>query len=346
MEGAAKLRLAIWLEKKTGLSLTGKPIVASEPKSDAALNRARNRETMASGIKQASAVLQMSPAMPGPWNLPVLRHAFEAIKDSGKDSGAARKTARSDGSGSKHNAAGPAVKMAQALPGVGPAGEQTAEQPQETLLRELTRAADGAAQIADGASRANREVTAILADPVGRRALDRLLIDERTVHDNPALLRSFAAYITSDGHRARIDLTQANRMFSHDAMDQVVTLRRRLNDYLGEYQGIHVTARIAGANAESADIRALHARRSGPELVHRADRRVSGADHGAAGSARVPQSGGDHGPDLCVRPGNDAPGFRDASGCRRAGLESAVFPVRSLDCSRCRLQRLFDGEAS
>ena len=97
MEGAAKLRLAIWLEKKTGLSLTGKPIVASEPKSDAALNRARNRETMASGIKQASAVLQMSPAMPGPWNLPVLRHAFAAIKDSGKDSGEhERRPARTD----------------------------------------------------------------------------------------------------------------------------------------------------------------------------------------------------------------------------------------------------------
>ena len=100
-------------------------------------------------------------------------------------------------------------------------------------------------------------MTAILNDPVGRRALDRLLIDDRTVHDNPELLRSFAAYITPDGHRARIDLTQANRMFSHDAMDQVLTLRRRLNDYLGEYQGIHVTAKIAGANAESADIRAL-----------------------------------------------------------------------------------------
>jgi RND superfamily putative drug exporter len=40
-------------------------------------------------------------------------------------------------------------------------------------------------------------------------------------------------------------------------MNQVVTLRRRLNDYLGEYQGMHVSAKIAGANAESADIRAL-----------------------------------------------------------------------------------------
>jgi putative drug exporter of the RND superfamily len=131
------------------------------------------------------------------------------------------------------------------------------EKPQEFLLRELTHAADGAAQIASGALRANREVTAILNDPVGRRALDRLLINDQTVQENPELKRSFAAYITPDGHRARLDLTQSNRMFSHDAMDQVLTLRRRLNDYLGEYQGIHVTAKVAGANAESADVRSL-----------------------------------------------------------------------------------------
>ena len=40
-------------------------------------------------------------------------------------------------------------------------------------------------------------------------------------------------------------------------MDQVETLRRRLDDYLGEYEGMNVTASVAGANAESADIRAL-----------------------------------------------------------------------------------------
>jgi RND superfamily putative drug exporter len=96
-----------------------------------------------------------------------------------------------------------------------------------------------------------------LSDPVGRRALDRLLINDQTVHDNPELKRSFAAYITRDGRRARIDVTQANRMFSHDAMDQVLTLRQRLKEHLGEYQGIQVAAKVAGANAESADIRGL-----------------------------------------------------------------------------------------
>ena len=77
------------------------------------------------------------------------------------------------------------------------------------------------------------------------------------MHEHPELLKSFAAYITPDGQRARIDLTQADRIFSNDAMNQVLTLRRRLNDYLGEYEGIQVTARVAGANAESADIRDL-----------------------------------------------------------------------------------------
>ena len=74
---------------------------------------------------------------------------------------------------------------------------------------------------------------------------------------NPALLQSFAVYITPDGHHARIDITQANRVFSDQAMDQVETLRQRLKEYLGEYDGVHVTASIAGVNAASADVRSL-----------------------------------------------------------------------------------------
>jgi len=250
-EGAAKLRAAIWLEETTGLTLTGKPVSASEPKSDSAVTRAHQRDTLASSLKQASAVLQWSPGVPAAWNLPALSHALETLGDNGKPLAPAAQAA---GRGSKTSE--PAA-LAKAQPAAGAAASQAVEKPQEVLLRELTRAALGAGQIADGASRANREVSAILNDPVGRRALDRLLINDQTVHDNPELLKSFAAYITPDGHRARIDLTQANRIFSHAAMDQVVTLRRRLNDYLGEYQGIHVTAQIAGTNAESADIRAL-----------------------------------------------------------------------------------------
>jgi RND superfamily putative drug exporter len=238
-EGAAKLRLAIWLEEKTGLSLSGKAAAPSTPKSDPALARARSNEALASSLKQASNVLQLGNGVTAAWNLPALNNALAGI---GNDRTAPAKNAA----------------PAKAKPAPPPESAQPkAEKPQAVLLRELTRAADGAAQIAGGAVRANREVTVILSDPVGRRALDRLLIDDQTVHDNPELKRSFAAYITPDGQRARIDLTQSNRMFSHDAMDQVLTLRRRLNDFLGEYQGIKVTAKVAGANAESADIRGL-----------------------------------------------------------------------------------------
>ena len=233
------------------------------PKSDDSVARAHTGEALASGLRQASAVLQWTNGLPAPWSLPVLNNAFAGFGD---------------------DAAMHAQRPAPAKNNAGHQPEpakQNPEKPQEVLLRELTRAADGAAQIADGAGRAHREVTSILNDPVGRRALDHLLINDQTVHDNPELKRSFAAYITPDGHRARIDLTQANRMFSHDAMDQVLTLRRRLNDYLGEYQGVQVTAQVAGANAESADVRDAHPQRPGPELVHRADRRVPRLDRGA-----------------------------------------------------------------
>ncbi len=256
-EGAVKLRTALWLEERTGLTLTGKPMPAIEPKSDAAISRAHTRETLASGLKQARAVLQISPGMPVTWNLPALKRAFESVKDSGKGTDSLPSMAQSRSSAPTGAATWASQETPQSELRQDPAQESSAPKPQETLLRELLRAADGAAQIADGALRANREVTAILNDPVGRRALDRLLVDDRTVNDYPELLRSFAAYIAPDGRHARIDLTQDDRMFSHDAMDQVLTLRHRLNDYLSEYQGIRVTARIAGANAESADIRAL-----------------------------------------------------------------------------------------
>ena len=233
-EGAAKLRAAIWLEEKTGLSLTGRPTASLAPKSDPSVTRAHSGEAL------AATVLRWSKGVPAALNLPAINSALGGMSDNPELQKSAETT----------NSPAQTVRSPESA-------KAGVEKPQEVLLRELTRAADGAAQIAGGALRANREVTAILNDPVGRRALDRLLINEQTVQDNPELKRSFAAYITPDGHRARIDVTQSNRMFSHDAMDQVVTLRRRLNDYLGEYQGLHVTAKVAGANAESADVRSL-----------------------------------------------------------------------------------------
>ena len=43
------------------------------------------------------------------------------------------------------------------------------ETPQEKMLRDLTRAAEGAGQIADGAGPGPHEIAQILADPVGRQ---------------------------------------------------------------------------------------------------------------------------------------------------------------------------------
>jgi RND superfamily putative drug exporter len=129
--------------------------------------------------------------------------------------------------------------------------------PRQEMVRELSRAASGAGQIADGAHRAGQELTEILNDPVGRHALDRLLITPNTVHEHPELNRSFSAYISPDGRFARLDLIQAERMSSAAALDQVENLRRRLGEYLGESRWLHVGAGMTGANAESADIRAL-----------------------------------------------------------------------------------------
>jgi RND superfamily putative drug exporter len=131
------------------------------------------------------------------------------------------------------------------------------EDPREVMLRELTRAAEGAGQIAEGAKAARHEVSTVLDDPVGRRALDRLLINAETVEAHPELLRSFAVYLSPDGRRARIELAQAERVFSTSAMDQVGTLRRRLNEYLDDLEGVPVRAAITGPNAHASDIRAL-----------------------------------------------------------------------------------------
>ena len=128
------------------------------------------------------------------------------------------------------------------------------ERPAQLAVHELTRAAEGAGRIAVGAEQARHEVSSMLKNPVGRRALNRLMITDETIRDHPELRLGFDAYITPDGHRSRIDLTQADRIYSAAAMDQVETLRRRTNEFLGDFQGMHVTARMSGENAKSADI--------------------------------------------------------------------------------------------
>jgi RND superfamily putative drug exporter len=152
----------------------------------------------------------------------------------------------------------PADATKSANPGSAASTEKTAgqpkEDPRETLLRELTMAADGASQISQGASRAQQELADILVDPVGRLALERLLINPRTIREHPELLESFAAYISPDGNVTRVDVTLIERIFSTDAMKQVETLRRRLKDHLGEQDLVNAEVSVTGANAQSADI--------------------------------------------------------------------------------------------
>lgn len=130
--------------------------------------------------------------------------------------------------------------------------------PRELMLGEILRAAEGAGQIVEGAERASREVTAILNDPVGRRALDRLLVTAATVAENPELRRSFQTYISPDGRFTRIDIVQSDRLFSTEAMKQVTGLRQRIRSILDEQDEVPITQyALAGANAESADIWAV-----------------------------------------------------------------------------------------
>ena len=258
-DGAAKLRAALWLERQTGLNIpggaaggTGGLEAAPAPPPPPVLPPPAD-DPLSEGLKTAADAVLWSQGVPASWNVVSLQSAFNRLLLEGAAQDARRRAPKSSGF----------LDAAVKLVGGGSAKTPSTtrnparEKPGETLLSELTRAAAGAGQIARGAEQAHREVRAILVDPLGRRALDRLLITPENVKENPDLLKSFAAYITPDGLHARIDVTLADRVFSNAAMDQVETLRSRLHDYLGEYEGINVVASVAGADAESADVRAL-----------------------------------------------------------------------------------------
>jgi RND superfamily putative drug exporter len=258
-EGAAKLRAALWLEQKTGLNITNsipRPLASRGGSSGETPPRSASKDparALSSGLKSASAAMLMTQGTSPPWDLTGFTKAFDLVAAASLNPAAAPTA--------PPGSSDPSVQRTQLqVPVSHPQSQPStsrAEGPAETLLAELTRAASGAEQIAQGAQRAHHEVGAILDDPVGRRALNRLLITPENVRENPELLQSFQVYITPDGHRARIDLTQADRVFSDRAMDQVEILRRRLKEYLGEYEGVSVSASISGANAESADVRSL-----------------------------------------------------------------------------------------
>ncbi len=223
-EGVAKLQAALWLERKTGLAITPTPGQSPDKEKQAA------REALSTGLTSAASAI-FGSARPG------LLPALESLP------GASTK---------------PAEPRTNPKPAA-PAGKEAAKpaDPNETMVAQLHEAAEGAALIADGVRRAGREINTILNDPVGRRALSQLLINEETVREHPELKESFAHYMSADGHRARIDVAQSDRVFSPEALDEVATIRRRLRDYLGEEEDLKVEALITGVNAGAEDTRTL-----------------------------------------------------------------------------------------
>jgi RND superfamily putative drug exporter len=234
IKGVAKIRLAIMMESM----LKGR-MGAPAPGSNAKPSGGAEGSQGAPAPAGSGSGSEPGSGSPTSHRLPATVHQTAATLDGVRD--------RVDKAATKQTEA--------ALHPAAPASQDT--DPRQTLIHELARAAEGAGQIAAGAQRAGEAVAEILEDPVGRHTLDRLLISPRTVREHPDLLKSFAAYISPDGKRARIDVIQDEPMSSEAAMDQVVDLRRRLAEYLGESRWLKVSAGFSGANATSADIRQL-----------------------------------------------------------------------------------------
>ena len=142
-------------------------------------------------------------------------------------------------------------------PGNGGIGPDRDASSRERMLEDLARAASDAARIADGGRRAEEAVATILDDPLGRVVLDHVLITAADLRAHPELKAGLAAYVSDDGRLARIDLVQADPVFSAAALAEVDALRRRLDALLGDADWLRARAVVTGVNAQWAEIRAL-----------------------------------------------------------------------------------------
>lgn len=124
------------------------------------------------------------------------------------------------------------------------------------MLKDLAHAASDAARIADGGRRAEKAVAAILDDPLGQDVLDHVLITAADLRAHPELKAGLDAYVSGDGRLARIDLVQADPVFSAEALAEVDALRHRLDALLGDADWLRARAVVTGVNAQWADIRA------------------------------------------------------------------------------------------
>ena len=153
IEGAAKLRAAVWLEQQTGLNLTGSVSRAAVPRPASSKDQAAaasapvppaasaSTSALVSGLKGASTALLITQGTP-PWDLPGLSKAFDLVAAANGNSGSVAPPGSADPSVQR---AGHPRSTPAAEPRPRPA---RTEGPAETLLAELTRAADGADQIA------------------------------------------------------------------------------------------------------------------------------------------------------------------------------------------------------
>lgn len=257
-EGAAKIKALLVIEQITGRSLLGGGSAGRGSVSEksgggetSVGDRTAIKSGLASGIRQATGALLLGSAPSALLGLSALAQG-ETISLNQKDP---LKADKNDGDKPVD------VKdrsKADATKGEKSNGERSKpEDPRDRMSEQLVAAAAGAGQIVEGATRAERELTLILNDKVGRHALDRLLIRPDTVREHPELLESFAAYISSDGKTARIDLAQEDRIFSTAAINQVERLRTRVNEYLIDDDELSVRAYLTGPNAGAADVERL-----------------------------------------------------------------------------------------
>jgi RND superfamily putative drug exporter len=127
----------------------------------------------------------------------------------------------------------------------------------DSMLKDITKAADGASRINQGSALAGRELKTIIDSPVGRRALDRLLITPENIRDEPRLREALNVYISSDGRLTRLDIEPEDPMFSVTAMTRVAGLRKRVGEFLNELDWIQAKAHFTGSAAANADIWAV-----------------------------------------------------------------------------------------
>jgi RND superfamily putative drug exporter len=124
------------------------------------------------------------------------------------------------------------------------------------MLEDLARAASDAGRIADGGQRALEAVATIVDDPLGQALLDHVLITARDLRAHPELKAGLDEYMSQSGLLTRIDVVQADPVFSAAALEEVDALRRRLGALLGDADWLSARALVTGVNAQWADIRA------------------------------------------------------------------------------------------